>query len=189
MFLCFEVYIVDMTLRRCKTIPKRFGPRWLKIRDNYKNEETRALQMLKSRLKYPKVAHLFIWKTTTPQHIGKLLDKYELQHQEIRSYMKSVPCLAIVAMQAYARVFAKVSKDTPAFSLIAPPQYFKSEKAKDKRRDPILLARSPFGHYFYILTAWDKEISLVTELLDGEELVVDKNGNGSIKKSEKKKVK
>lgn len=145
-------------------------------------DEVRALNMLNARLKYPKVAHLFIWKTTTIEHIQKILDKYDLSHKDIRQYVRSIPQLAIQSMEVYTDILSKVTKSKPEFSLIAPTKYFKGEDTKRKKTDPILLTMSPFGNYYYILTAWDKEISNVSELLDGEELVIDENGNGKVKK-------
>lgn len=146
-------------------------------------DEGRALNMINARLKYPKIAHLFIWKTTTVDHIQKLLDKYELDHKDIRSYVRTIPQLAIKTMEIYTKLLTKVTRSKPEFSLIAPTKYFKDPK---NNTDPILLAMSPFGNFYYILTAWDKEISMVSELLDGEELVVDNNGNGKFKKKVKK---
>ena len=149
------------------------------LKQKYIDEEERALNMLKSRLKYPKYSHLFKWKTTTATHIKGLLDKYDLDHKDIKYYVRKIPQLAIQHMQLYSEVLKKVSKNEPKFSIIAPSKYFEDPKAKT---DPILLAESPFGTFYYILAAWDKEISLVSELLDGEELIVDENGNGTVKK-------
>lgn len=149
------------------------------LKQDYTTEEERALDMLKARLKYPKYSHLFKWKTTTSLHIKGILDKYELDHKDIKYYVRKIPQLAIQHMQLYSDIFKKVSKKEPIFSIIAPEVYFKDPKAKT---DPILLAESPFGNFYYILVAWDKEISKVSELLDGEELVIDNNGNSKIKK-------
>ncbi len=145
-------------------------------------DDKRAIDMLEARLLHPKYGHLFLWKTTTPEHINKLLKKYELDHKDIRDYMRSIPALAVTCMQRYVKVLEKVSDEKPTFTIIAPPKYFKDPK---NYSDPILLARSPFGNFYYILTAWDKEIGMVSELLDGEELVIDKNGNGKIKPKKK----
>jgi hypothetical protein len=46
-------------------------------------------------------------------------------------------------------------------SVIAEPDKFR--KAYEKR-DPILLVQSPFGFYWQILGAWDKEMMLLSEL-------------------------
>ena len=49
----------------------------------------------------------------------------------------------------------------PVFYVIAEPDKFR--KAYEKR-DPILLVQSPFGFYWQILGAWDKEMILLSEL-------------------------
>ena len=102
-----------------------------------------------------------------------------MEYKSISSYVRSIPQVAIHSMRVYTNILSKVTKSKPEFTIIAPPKYFKDPK---NYTDPILLASSPFGNYYYILTAWDKEISMVSELLDGEELVIDKKGNGKVKK-------
>ena len=175
-------YSVDFPKEKLKEAAKDLTKRikfMKKTLNTSTTDEIRALNMLNARLKYPKVAHLFIWKTTTVNHIQKLLDKYDLNHKDVREYVRSIPQLAIQAMEVYTNILSKVTKSKPEFSLIAPTKYFKDPK---NYTDPILLASSPFGNYYYILTAWDKEISMVSELLDGEELVIDKNGNGKVER-------
>ena len=140
------------------------------LRQSDTSDETRALDMLKARKLYPKHSHLFRWKTTTAMHIKTLLDKYDLDHKNLRYYVRKIPELAIQHMELYGEVLRKVSKAKPVFSIIAPTKYFEDPKAKT---DPILLAESPFGTFYYILTAWDKEVSMVSELLDGEELKIE----------------
>ena len=66
-------------------------------------------------------------------------------------------------MGEYTNYYKKVAEGSPTFSIIAPPSYFVS-------RDPILLAKSPFGQYYYILCAWDKEVEYVSDLLSEEKL-------------------
>ncbi len=148
------------------------------LKQDYTKDEERALAMLEARVKYPKYSKFFAWKTTTKEHIKKLITKYDLEHGDVKNYVRKIPELAITSMEKYNDIYKKITKDPPKFSLIAPPKYFKDKKS---RTDPILLARSPFGDYYYILAAWDKEISMVSELLDNEKLVIDKNGKGKIK--------
>ena len=103
-----------------------------------------------TRIKFPKYAKNFNWKTTTEEHITTLIKKYKLSHKPIRDYMRSIPQLAINCMRKYTAVHEKVSKEKPEFSLIAPPNHFKDPK---NYSDPILLVKSPFGAFYYILTA------------------------------------
>ena len=51
--------------------------------------------------------------------------------------------------------------DLFGFYSIAEKEMFNDEY---KRNDPILLVQSPFGIYWQILGAWDKELVLLEEL-------------------------
>jgi hypothetical protein len=64
-------------------------------------------------------------------------------------------------MKLYREEFAKFSDKQLVFYVIAEAEDF--EKADDKR-DPILLVQSPFGFYYQILGAWDKEMLILHEL-------------------------
>ena len=145
-------------------IRKKYIEKLLKL---VPENEDRAIEMLEARKKYPKYAHKFCWKTTVESKIVMLTTKYMLRHDEIGLFQKKIPDRAMTEITLFAQLYQKVSKGEPKFSLIAPDDNFKSE-------DPILLAKSPFGEYYYILCAWDKEISIVNELLDGENLVITK---------------
>lgn len=128
----------------------------------------RALDMVRARKKYNKVAHLFDWKTTTKDKIQKLIKIYMLEHNSIDLYDKRIPDEALKEISAFKKLYKKVAKLKPAFSIIAPAGDFKKRTA-----DPILLAKSPFGEYYFILCAWDKEVSLVKDLLENEDLNVE----------------
>lgn len=127
------------------------------------SNEQQVLAMLKARKKYPKYAHLFSWKTTVKSKIEDLTKKYKLKHDSLDRYIKGLPERAITEMQNFSELNDKVTDYESSFSIIAPDSDFKS-------KDPILLAKSPFGEYYYILCAWDKEVSIVEELLNEEEL-------------------
>jgi hypothetical protein len=64
-------------------------------------------------------------------------------------------------MKKYTNNMKKLCQKKPVFYVIAEPDKFK--KAYEKR-DPILLVQSPFGFYWQILGAWDKEMILLSEL-------------------------
>ncbi len=173
---------IDFPLENAKEFAKELEARikFTKkhIAGSSNRDNVRALDMLKARIKYPKYAQKFNWKTTTEEHIEKLIKKYKLAHKGIRDYMRTIPTMAVNCMRKYTEVHDKVSKEKPEFTLIAPTNHFKDPK---NYSDPILLVKSPFGSFYYILTAWDEEVSMVSELLDGEELVIEENGNGKIK--------
>ena len=61
----------------------------------------------------------------------------------------------------YAKFDLKKWMLRPIFYVIATEDKFR--KAYEKR-DPILLVQSPFGFYWQILGAWDKEMILLSEL-------------------------
>ena len=35
---------------------------------------------------------------------------------------------------------------------------------REQRKDPIVLATSPLGNYYYVLGAWEKEIAILDKL-------------------------
>ena len=130
--------------------------------------EKRILDMLVARKLFPNVADIFHWKTTTESKIRELTTNYKLKHDNIINFIRSIPDKAINEMEQYCLAYKKVRKDKPEFSIIAPAGSFKY-----KTKDPILLAKSPFGDYYYILCAWDKEVDIVDELLEEEEIVLE----------------
>lgn len=100
---------------------------------------------------------------TTQEKIDDLLKKYKLVMKPSDIFIPEFPNQAIVTMKESEYVVQSIS-DTKVkieFSVIAEDKYF--NKVYEKR-DPILLMPSPFGYYYYILGAWDKEMLLLTEL-------------------------
>lgn len=137
--------------------------------------EIRVLDILTARKKYPKFAHLFSWPTTVESKIEMLTKQFMVRHRPIEAYTKSLPSRAITQMKLFSDLQKKIIKRKPEFTLIAPDKHFKS-------KDPILLAKSPFGEYYYILCAWDKEISLVNNLLDERDIIDNPKQYGRVPK-------
>jgi hypothetical protein len=127
------------------------------------SETLRALSICRARMKYPKVADAFHWKTTVDSKIKDLTSKYKLEHRSVSDFIKKMPTEAVEVMTEYTLLYGKVTAESPSFTIIAPASSF-------KQRDPILLAKSPFGQYYYILCAWDKEVEYVSDLLSEEKL-------------------
>jgi hypothetical protein len=123
----------------------------------------RAYEMLLARKKYPKHFKKFTWKTTTEEKIKELTTKYKLLHRSYGEFIGSTPPQALEEMVAFNKAFKSITESSASFTIIAPPKYFKSRKG-----DPILLAYSPFGDFYYILCAWDKEVEIVEELLSSQ---------------------
>jgi len=126
------------------------------------NDERKTIQYLKARLLFKKYGHLFIWKTTNETMIQKLVSTYKVQKVNFESYIKVVPNDALNDMEKFAEAYYNVvdiKNAKPIFELIVDYQ------GKEHRRDPILLAQSPFGRWYYVLGAWDKEVEIVEEII------------------------
>jgi len=123
------------------------------------SDEIEALKYLKARLKYLKYAKLFRWAITTNEKIAELLKTYKLSNVGFRSYFKSVPMEAIDELEKFMNAWKKVSNTEPDLRLII------DDGGTETKKDPILLASSPFGKWFYVLGAWDKEVQYVDDIV------------------------
>ena len=133
------------------------------IVQNYAKREVDALiERLENRKKWEKHKAFFNeFQNTTDEKIDNLLDKYDLVMNTSDLFVPEFPDDAIAVMKAYTEEMDKVCSKKPVFYVIAEPDKFR--KAYEKR-DPILLVQSPFGFYWQILGAWDKEMILLSEL-------------------------
>ena len=143
---------IKMVERRIKTIEN--------LDTNFKVQDERvALEFLKARKKYDKTKDLFGWHIATMEGIKKLTAKYKLQEVTFMHYYKTVPMEALDEIDNFVKAFGKVRDDNPQLHLIV------DEGGKEQRKDPILLAGSPFGNWWYILGAWDKEVEIIDDLI------------------------
>lgn len=128
-----------------------------------KREITALIERLENRKKYNKHKVFFEqFQNTTDEKIGKLLsDHKHLVMKGADIFIPEFPDEAIATMTQYAERLKDICKKKPVFYVIAEEKDFK--KSFD-RRDPILLVQSPFGFYWQILGAWDKEMLLLSEL-------------------------
>ena len=128
-----------------------------------------AITLLEARKQLPKLRACIPWRTTTKEKIDALCKKYRLEHHDIDRYMPELPEFVVDEVERFKAVFEKAVKKVrhtdPALelSLIAKPELF----SKVPKGDPILLARSPFGSFYYVLCAWDEEVNFVGDLLGG----------------------
>jgi len=77
-------------------------------------------------------------------------------------YYKNVPNEALEQLEAYQKMWKKYrGEDTPEVGLVC------DEGGKEQKKDPILYASSPFGNWYYVLGAWDKEVEYVDEIIYG----------------------
>lgn len=121
--------------------------------------ETLALNFLKARKKYKQCKKLFSWKVTTQEKIHDLLSKYKLRQVNFSGYHRNVPNEALDEIEKFLAAWKKIMDYDPALLLII------DDGGKEQKKDPILLAPSPFGNWFYVLGAWDKEVQYVDELV------------------------
>lgn len=127
-----------------------------------KREVEGLIERLENRKKWGEFKDYFDgFKNTTDEKIEKLLDKYDLVMKESDLFVPEFPDVAIKTMMEYTEKMDKLCGKKPVFYVIAEPDKFR--KAYEKR-DPILLVQSPFGFYWQILGAWDKEMLLLSEL-------------------------
>ena len=131
--------------------------------------EYHALDFLEARQKYSKVYDLFKWPTTNQEKVLKLLKTYKLHAVDMKqdgSGVQNIPHEAIDEIEKYVKAFAKVNKKKqPQFRLIVDEPTYREMMAKVQKKDPILLALSPFGNWYYILGAWDEEVKYVDDLI------------------------
>lgn len=133
------------------------------ITQKYSKREVEAMiERLENRKKWDKFRKFFDgYQNTTDEKIDVLLDKYDLVMKTSDLFVPEFPDIAIQTMKSYTDHMMKLCKKKPVFYVIAEPDKFR--KAYEKR-DPILLVQSPFGFYWQILGAWDKEMMLLSEL-------------------------
>lgn len=120
------------------------------------------IQRLENRKKYKSVFEFYNkFPNTNDEKIDNLLDKYKLVMKKSHLFVPTFPKEAIEIMKEYSEMTKKVTNEKPVFYVIAEEKDFKK---KEKKLDPILLVQSPFGFFWQILGAWDKEMLLLHEL-------------------------
>ncbi len=99
---------------------------------------------------------------TTSRLINQVLkDNDHLKCKIAKEFIPDFPRDAVQAMKKYNDMCTKLTGKTTHFYVIASEDDF---NVKDKRRDPILLAQSPFGFFWQILGAWDEEMVYLGDL-------------------------
>lgn len=127
-----------------------------------KREVTALISRLENRKKYTEFKEFFEkFQNTNDKAIDELLEKYDLVMKSSDIFIPEFPDDAVNVMKDYTEKMDALCGKKPVFYVIAEPDKFR--KAYDKR-DPILLVQSPFGFYWQILGAWDKEMLLLHEL-------------------------
>jgi hypothetical protein len=126
-------------------------------------DEKEALMYLEARRKFSKVHKLFMWPVTNEVKINELCKKYKVQKVGFAGYARNIPMEAIDEIEKFEKALSKVTDREPELSLVI------DSGGKEQKKDPILLARSPFGRWYYVLGAWDKEVEIVDKIIyDGK---------------------
>jgi len=123
-----------------------------------------TLKQLENRKRFtPEIEeHLNLYPITTREKIEELSTKYKLVFRNLQGITRDIPLGAVKAIEEFCKPLEKnkISFDGSNFFLIASDDWWQ------KKRDPILVVKSPFGNYYHILYAWDKEVNIVSELFD-----------------------
>lgn len=116
-----------------------------------------------NRKKYPQFASFYEeFPYTSTAKISELIKEHDyLQLGHVSQFLADMPKDAVDVMKNYTNQTKKLCEKKPVYYIIAKKKDFQKT---EKRRDPILLAQSPFGHFWQILGAWDEEMLLVEEL-------------------------
>lgn len=130
---------------------------------HYSRQELLSLiERLENRKKYAEHEEFYRqFPYTTDEKVDALVSKYKLVVKSSDLFVPEFPKEAIDVMKQYTERTLQLCDKEPVFYVIAEAQDFEK---KYERRDPILLAQSPFGFFYQILGAWDKEMILLSEL-------------------------
>lgn len=127
------------------------------------NEIASVIVRLENRKKYESVKDFFeAYPYTSTSRINTLIKSQDhLKVGQIAQFIADMPKEAVDAMKEYNKHTDMLCGKQAVFYIIANKKDFKKT---DGRRDPILLAQSPFGHFWQILGAWDEEMMFLEEL-------------------------
>lgn len=98
---------------------------------------------------------------TDHDKVTAFLKKHRLVMKDADIFIPEFPDVAVRQMKIYTATVEELTGKKPRYFVIATKDQFRDA---DGKRDPILLAQSPFGFYYYILGAWDKEMLNLNEL-------------------------
>jgi hypothetical protein len=99
---------------------------------------------------------------TTSELVESIIsNNSHLRCSTISGFVPDMPKEAIRAMKEYTDMCVNLCNKKPIFYIIAKHEDFQKKNAK---RDPILLAQSPFGFFWQILGAWDEEMVYLGDL-------------------------
>lgn len=118
---------------------------------------------MENRKKYPEFKDFFEqYPYTTTTKIAEVVKVHDhLKLGQIAQFIADMPKEAVDIMKEYNKNTDKLCGKQAVFYIVADKKDFKTTNG---RRDPILVAQSPFGHFWQILGAWDDEMLFLEEL-------------------------
>ena len=121
------------------------------------------LSRLENRKKYSEFKDYFDeFPYTSTAKIKELVKEHDyLKLGEVSQFLADMPKEAVDVMKQYTSKTKELCSKKPVYYIIAKKKDFQKT---EKRRDPILIVQSPFGHFWQILGAWDEEMLLIEEL-------------------------
>lgn len=128
-----------------------------------RNELESMVTRIANRVKFQEYNHFFKeFPYTSNDLVNASLKKHKnLRCKTATEFIPDFPDDAIATMETYTDNVMKLCGHKPVFYVIADQKDFGEVM---KKRDPILLAQSPYGFFWQILGAWDEEMILLEEL-------------------------
>ena len=133
------------------------------VKQEYTKRELEALvERLENRKQYAENREFFEqFQNTDEFKIERLCNTHKLVMKESDIFIPEFPDEAILIMKEYTEQAEAITGQKTVFYVIATKEDFRDA---DDKRDPILLAQSPFGFFYQILGAWDEEMILLQQL-------------------------
>jgi hypothetical protein len=127
------------------------------------NEIASIVLRLENRKKYSEHKDFFeeFAYTTTDRINSVIKNNQNLKLGKVEQFIADMPKEASDVMKKYNEESKKLCGKQSVFYIIADKKDFQKS---EKRRDPILLAQSPYAHVWQILGAWDEEMLLLEDL-------------------------
>lgn len=121
------------------------------------------LMRMENRKKYKEFGAFYEqYPYTTTAKMLELVKAHDyLKLGQVEQFLADMPKEAMETMKGYTAHTKAMCGKEPVYYIIANKKDFQKS---EKRRDPILLAQSPFGHVWQILGAWDEEMLFLDEL-------------------------
>lgn len=141
-----------------RTKSENEGPRDYLRGSDYGKLELKSLKVrLENRRRIDEFSEILEeYPHTTSALVNDVIKEYSnLRCQVVGEFVPDMPEEAVEAMTQYNEMCQELTGLDTHFYIIADKEDF---GIKDRARDPILLAQSPFGFFWQILGAWDEEM-------------------------------